>query len=78
MHRQSLHLIRFLSDEDVPSSVRSAMFIVTPTPDARPNSFRSGMNGILHPSQETTESTELHPATTFEQGRREDGKTGYL
>ena len=24
------------------------------------------MNGILHPSQETTESTELHPATTFE------------
>ena len=28
------------------------------------------MNGILHPSQETTESTELHPATTFEQGRR--------
>ena len=34
----------------VPSSVRSAMFIVTPTPDARPSSFWSGMNGILHPT----------------------------
>jgi len=29
-------------------------------------------------SQETTETTELHPVTTFEQGRREDGKTGGL
>ena len=38
-----LHLIRIFSDGDVPSSVRSAMFIVTPTPDARPSSFRSGM-----------------------------------
>ena len=45
-----LHLIRIFSDEDVPSSVRSAMFIVTPTPDARPSSFWSGMNGILHPT----------------------------
>ena len=26
------------------------MFIVTPTPDARPSSFWSGMNGILHPT----------------------------
>ena len=26
-------------------------------------------------SQEITEATELHPVTTFEQGRREDGKT---
>jgi len=26
------------------------MFIVTPTPDARPSSFSSGMNGILHPT----------------------------
>ena len=34
----------------VPSSVRSAMFIVTPTPDARPSSFWSGINGILHPT----------------------------
>ena len=25
-------------------------------------------------SQETTETTELHPVTTFEQGRREDRK----
>ena len=40
---RDLHLIRILSDEDVPSSVRSAMFIVTPAPDARPSSFRSGM-----------------------------------
>ncbi len=32
-------------------------------------------SGILHPSQETTESTELDPATIFEQGRRQDGKT---
>ena len=28
-------------------------------------------------SQETTETTELHP-TALEQGRREDGKTGGL
>ena len=35
-------------------------------------------SGILHPSQETTESTELDPATTFEEGRRQDGKTGRL
>ena len=27
-------------------------------------------------SQEITEATELHPVTTCEQGRREDGKTG--
>ena len=26
------------------------MFIVTPTLEARPSSFRSGMNGILHPT----------------------------
>ena len=26
------------------------MFIVTPTPDARPSSFWGGMNGILHPT----------------------------
>jgi len=29
-------------------------------------------------SQEITEATELHPVTTCEQGRREDGKTGGL
>ncbi len=29
-------------------------------------------------SQETTETTELHPVTALEQGRREDGKTGGL
>jgi len=29
-------------------------------------------------SQETTETTELHPVTTCEQGGREDGKTGGL
>ena len=34
----------------VPNSVRSAMFILTPTPDAWPSSFRSGTNGILHPT----------------------------
>ena len=44
------YTIRILSDEDVPSSVRSAIFIVTPTPNARPSSFGSGMNGILHPT----------------------------
>jgi len=39
----SLHLIRILSGGGGLSSVRSAMFIVTPTLEARPSSFRSGI-----------------------------------
>ena len=46
----TLHLIRIFIDRDGPSSVRSAMFIVSPTLAARPSSVRSGMNGILRPT----------------------------